>query len=789
MQLIPFVADFETRLITDHEQAPRPVCMSWAYKGEVGLVTAAEGIAMLRTALETPNVLLIGANFAFDVLVSVRAEPSLWPLWEQAYRSNRVTDVQLRQCLLDFSVGVQRRFYNLGAVCKALETPLQPDKNDPWRCRYGELDGLPISEYPEEAKKYALEDAVSTMQAFQIQEQQATQGSPYFPGRNPLISQFHEARGALALRDLANVGLTTDPDTVSHFRRILEDRREKQVAALKPEGLITDEYKKDHKAIRARLDELGETVLTPSGKASMARKRLISSSDPDIRALTDWPQSAQYLVGRGLAKHRYKRDTGSAQRRMARAPNPQPSLDNDSCTKSGDPLLETYAEYASTNKTLTTDFKILEQAAQAPHHALYRPMQSTGRTSNGADEDGTNAGNHQNMPRTPGVCECYVPPEGWVYVDADYPAIELRTFAQVALWWCGFSKLAEDMNSGIDAHLRVAAELMGVTYEEANELKSAKDPGVKQPRTAGKGVNFGRKGRMGAARFVEYCWNNYRVRLGDDLTPQLQDLLWKRFCKGLGYPHDVPLPEALHPETWKRLTKKERWKTDALPKTTREAWDLYRPFGHAKYLIELHDRLTPEFPRYSEIVQNMKRMGMTGRDAPYDLIHPVTQRLRAGLGFTDIHNYPFQGLAVDIAKAALFEVMSACRKPGDALHGCKTVLFVHDSITLIAPLAQAQQAARRLEEIMQGVAEAWLPDVKVPVEAGLLTRLTKHGSADPEHDEHGNIKIWDPWERAQADAERAVSNGDDVEAALKKAKWPPYVIEDIVGGKNRGEVA
>jgi hypothetical protein len=334
-----------------------------------------------------------------------------------------------------------------------------------------------------------------------------------------------------------------------------------------------------------------------------------------------------------------------------------------------------------------------------------------------------------------------------VFVDVDYPAIELRTFAQIALWTCGFSQLAADLNGGVDPHLRVAAAILGVDYGEAKRRKG--EAAVKGARTAGKGVNFGRKGRMGAKRFVEYCWNNYKVRLGQGLTPELEARL--------------------------RAQCGDRdWATTA-------------PVLHAQYLIDLHDALTPEFAPYSQWAMSHVRPGTSGREAVFDLRHPITGRLRAGLGFTDIHNYPFQGLAVDVAKAALFELACASRRAGDAFEGCRVALFVHDSFTAVAPIERAQSAAARMAEIVSGVAGAWLPGVATPCEAQLLTRLSKHAdSTDPVRLPDGTIRIWDPWERCRSAATVALEKGLDVAATLKAERWPPYVALDVLRSMGQG---
>ena len=225
--------DTETELIARGRQVPPIVVLSFAEldmtipRGQPpvlkskGLISRHNYLAWLLPLLDDPDVILIGASTAFDVLVT----SALWPnpdpdapayneqvlgRWCRAYDQNRVTDVLTRQKLLDLAAGCYRREqlptghwlhhkYNLEAVAwrlcrmrlnkgstgKKVSTALTPEEQDElaandsgvdavgdsWRLRYSELKDVPIELWPKEAQDYALDDAVAT--AFTWWEQES----------------------------------------------------------------------------------------------------------------------------------------------------------------------------------------------------------------------------------------------------------------------------------------------------------------------------------------------------------------------------------------------------------------------------------------------------------------------------------------------------------------------------------------------------------------------------------------------------------------------------------------
>ena len=128
--------------------------------GEAGICDASQAKVLLEAWLRNPNILLVGANVAFDMAVICEAWPDLRPLVFDAYNNDRVTDVQHRQRLLDIAGGVYKgklvgkdiwipHRYDLASLAKRCAgMDLQKDE---WRLSYGEFIGVPLEEWPAHA--------------------------------------------------------------------------------------------------------------------------------------------------------------------------------------------------------------------------------------------------------------------------------------------------------------------------------------------------------------------------------------------------------------------------------------------------------------------------------------------------------------------------------------------------------------------------------------------------------------------------------------------------------------
>jgi DNA polymerase I-like protein with 3'-5' exonuclease and polymerase domains len=258
-----------------------------------------------------------------------------------------------------------------------------------------------------------------------------------------------QVRAAWALHLMATYGVRADQEAVESLRGSLGARRAKAEEALRQAGILRADGTRDMGRVRSIVEgALGEdTPRTPTGLVQVGEDALIAAAE---------------AVGDASA---------------------------DS------PTLRHLAEIASTNVVWTTWVPPLEAAVRAPLTTRPNVLLETGRTSWWGP-------NMQNPPRKGGVRECFVPRPGFVYCDCDYDTIELCALAQVLLERFGRSRMAEDIQAGRDLHLGLAADLLGISYEEAARRYEEGDPSVEAARQAAKAANFGFPGGMGVAKFL-----------------------------------------------------------------------------------------------------------------------------------------------------------------------------------------------------------------------------------------------------------------------------------------------
>jgi DNA polymerase-1 len=103
------------------------------------------------------------------------------------------------------------------------------------------------------------------------------------------------------------------------------------------------------------------------------------------------------------------------------------------------------------------------------------------------------------LPKNAAVRSCIEPSPGFVFVCADYAAIELRVVANMT----NDPRMLEVFNSGGDPHRATAALLLNKLESEVSKTE----------RQRAKAVNFGFVFGMGPATFVEYALSNYGVTM------------------------------------------------------------------------------------------------------------------------------------------------------------------------------------------------------------------------------------------------------------------------------------
>lgn len=324
----PITFDTETALIRPGRQAPPLVCMSYDDDG-VHLVGHEEAPRLMAEFLASGR-LLVGHNVAFDLGVIAAQEPSLLPAIFQAYEDGRVADTMIRQKLIDIAEGTYRGFvhsdgkvvkvkYGLADLClRHLEVELPKTEI---RLQYEKLRGVPINEWPELAREYALTDAAVT--ALVYEAQQAGEWAMY------LNDQYRQSAAAWWLWLMSAWGLRTDAEGVKRFAEELQVEFDEIAGRLREAGMIRPNGVRDTKAV----------------KAHMVHVCMKKGVQP---ALT--PKSGVMLSA-------------------------------DVCEATGDELLVKYARLSSLKKQLSTDIPLLQEGTVMPIHTYFETLAETGRTT------------------------------------------------------------------------------------------------------------------------------------------------------------------------------------------------------------------------------------------------------------------------------------------------------------------------------------------------------------------------------------------------------------------------
>ena len=540
--MIPIALDSETYPIRPGRQAPRVVCVQIhdPRRGDL-LFDRERGLDDLERLLAEPETLIYGHSLAFDALTSIATRPRLLPLWITAYRADRCTCTYEREKLIRIAMGTLKRYPKNGLTdlikrYKVASAHAHGDKTSPdaWRTRYHELDGIAPELYPADARRYALAD----LAVRGVYEAQETCPPAW------LADQYRQSRAALGLALHSAWGMRTDLRAVTAFAEQTEIEHEilrELLTRGSPASLErwcevwTDQHEPPEPMTPAWLAvPYAGGLVRPDGskdtKAAAARMRAVSRA---LGLPIQITKTGKSRVAEGLD--------------YAAAGELYTALDADATAGTSDPVLIAYSRYVSIS-TLRSRCERLRLAAEAglPIQPRFDCLKETGRTScsGGSSKPGQEimafGDQTQNLPRAPGLRECYTARPGCLILSVDWRAAELHTLAQTCLGLGFDSNLARVLNSGKDVHLWFGALIKGWTYEYAadalvGKLGAASKKEAKSARQAAKAANFGFPGGLGIEKFRLFAAKTYHVRLTDAEARTLKAQWLDAFPEMTGY--------------------------------------------------------------------------------------------------------------------------------------------------------------------------------------------------------------------------------------------------------------
>ena len=439
----PIAFDTETELIAPGNQAPHLICLTW---------TTSSGQAQIihwKQAYEIARELIVNAT-ADEPMVGHNAAFDICVLARQfPDLMPHIFEAYARDAILDTAVAEKLIDISAG---RDRTSEKRPYALASLADRYFEL-GLDKDTWRlryGEFKDVALHEWPQGARDYALTDAKTTLEIFKVQQKHFLPDLAAQCRADFALRLASNRGVITDLGSFQKFKKQISDEYENTQSLLFENGLLKRQKRK------------GEAIFVRDSKKAQARLSQILGSSATV------------------------------------TPKGQVHVDEESCTASKDEILIAYNRYTKLQTLVTKDVAILERGTREPIHTYFNVLVNTGRTS-------SRNPNMQNPRREPGVRECFIPREGYVFASADYEAAELHTLAQVCLHFFGYSVLAQQLNQGIDPHLGFAAKLLHIDYNEAVARKKAGDAQIAETRQMAKAANFGFPGGMGPSAFLAYA--------------------------------------------------------------------------------------------------------------------------------------------------------------------------------------------------------------------------------------------------------------------------------------------
>jgi hypothetical protein len=576
------------------------------------------------------------------------------------------------------------------------------DKSDPYRLRFGELIGLSRAEIDQHAeaqafKEYALADVIAThamwapMYAHAVDLMKANgfgRNKNYTIRPDALakwgpLSLAIQSRAAIAFERLSREPLVINQE--ARLKLELEHRERLAQLADDLEGMCQGLWARYKKSPCTR--KLNKSTGLP---------KLIEAS------LTAKLEQVARECGKPVVMGTGKTECISVSTKAWAG-----HIKHDFVTK--------WSEYDNLRKRLSTMLIPLKASVIYAH---YEPLKKTGRTSASKHARLASAP-VQQVPRKQKYRDLFVADEGYVRLTIDYAYIELRTLATCCLALFGQSQMAEVIrmhtqavrqgdHSVLDPHQWMATLSLGHSPEEFLSLPEDQQ---REARQRAKVANFGLSGGMGPQRLIEHA-KEKEVSLSDPEARELKEKWFRAYPEmrdWLADRTDQVLADNLRVTVNKIHKKfgKDCWRVRRAIEGELDREDAQTLVDTLRNLCQNPDLLPllSSFDFSSEQHEELSKRLLRGTSCT------LTGRVRAGVGYSDGANHPFQALASDGAKEAMWRLMFA---------GYRVKTFIHDEILIDLPADNAERLRRRIHGIMNEVMEDVLGhDMPVESESNL----------------------------------------------------------------------
>jgi hypothetical protein len=245
----------------------------------------------------------------------------------------------------------------------------------------------------------------------------------------------------------------------------------------------------------------------------------------------------------------------------------------------------------------------------------------------------------------------------------------------------------------------------------------------KSARQAAKAVNFGFPGGLGVERFVYYAKSQYGVSVSPqeakrhkkawvDAYPEMKDYLGDVTAKAIATNLRLPLKDIEKAFAYQFWDLRDAVSGD-YDRETEEGDRLYSLFLRLKSRAEIK-------LKSNHYLWLMWEQGPSHELADWLFSYPastLTGRVRAGCGYTDGKNTPFQGLAADGGKEAVWSLLYL---------GFDIKAFIHDEVIVQVEEKWTQRDAKRVSDVMvKAMERVCAHNVPVACEATISNRWSK----------------------------------------------------------------
>jgi hypothetical protein len=725
----------------DRRQTPRPIFAAAGAGEGSNVLISPERLGEFILAHRRARFVLhdVGRRFwLVDAHLEGLGEAEARRAWWDAADQNRMADTML----LDQLIGLARRdaeprHLTLSEVARHY-IDLEMGEEGPPRRRHDEIAAAESEEQEPEVRR-AIREAVVILEVYRrmlleaqrlVIEHGGVDIRPDAPARYGPLTEAIQVKAAVALATIERVGMCVDLGRVRQAEAALRAHRDAAAEALR--------------STRPAL-----FAPTPGRGAGAGSPPATASGGAVLRE-----DMLQAELARVLADLR--RATGE-EIEIPRTSNG--ALTTRQEAWSGHAHLHPFLEKWIALKDAEKHIHFLSSLRVSPVHADYRCLVRTGRTA-------CSGPNLQQVARDGLVRHAFVPSAGHLLLSVDYSAIDLRALAAVCLHRYGRSALAEVFRRGIDPHAHTAATILGLPLEEFRRWKGDRSVAgrrrvagreevvtfarkFREMRAAAKAVNFGVPAGLGAASLVEYARGKFGVRMSIEEARRFRDTLTESIYPELA----LYLAEDEMATLARNLGTTELKLREALAAVDPAA--AIMPAGLRDMLAGLRfgprmpsadpdsqDRLWRELARLctnpelrrqlaSGLGSEMLASRLFGKD-----VATLSGRIRGGVDHGAGLNTPFQGLAADGAKLALWRLVR---------EGGRVVLFLHDEVLIEVPdeggFVSKQVVDRYVRIMCEEMAAVLGGDIPVECESALMTRWSKDAESIVRD---GKVYPWDP---------------------------------------------